>query len=123
MGDAGSDVPRSSDGENMSSIRVQRKSDDRLTAEGFELQEVSRRECLRVALLASGGAIAAPLAIAQEASVESAVRAMSPMTGSDLAAARIEPTSGLVGIIVAISKPLREIDLGEMEPATFYVAD
>jgi hypothetical protein len=48
---------------------------------------------------------------------------MSPMTGSDLAAARIEPTSGLVGIIVAISKPLREIDLGEIEPATYYVAD
>ena len=87
------------------------------------MQDVSRRECLRVALLASGGAIAAPLAIAQEGSVVSAVRAMSPMTGSDLPAARIEPTSGLVGIIVAISKPLREIDLGEMEPATFYVAD
>jgi hypothetical protein len=60
---------------------------------------------------------------AQEPSVVSAIRAMSPMTGSDLAAARIEPTSGLVGIIVAISKPLRKIDLGEMEPATFYVAD
>lgn len=107
----------------MSSIRVQRKSGDRLTAGGLQLQDVSRRECLRVALLASGSAIAAPLAIAQEASVVSAVRAMSPMTGSDLAAARIEPTSGLVGIIVVISKPLRETDLGEMEPATFYVAD
>ena len=36
---------------------------------------------------------------------------------------RSEPTSGLVGIIVAISKPLREFDLGEIEPATYYVAD
>ena len=86
------------------------------------MQDVTRREWL-CALLVSSGAIAAPLAMAQEPSVLSAVRAMSPITGSDLPAARIEPTSGLVSIIVAISKPLREIDLGETEPATFYVAD
>lgn len=48
---------------------------------------------------------------------------MTPMTGNELAEGRLEPTSALVGVIVAISKPLREIDLGETEPATFYVAD
>lgn len=87
------------------------------------MQDVSRREWIRVALLASGGALAVTVAGAQEASVVSAVRAMSPVTGSELPPDRIEPTSGLVGLIVTLSKPLRDIDLGEMEPATFYVAD
>jgi hypothetical protein len=87
------------------------------------MQDINRRNWLRLALLASGGAVVAPLAFAQEASVAAAVRAMSPMTGASLPETRVEPTSALVGVIVAISKPLREIDIGEMEPATFYVAD
>ncbi len=85
------------------------------------MQGVTRRE-LVITLLASGALAASPT-IAQESSFASAVRAMAPMTGADLPPARVEPTSTLVGIIVEISKPLREIDLGEMEPATSYVAD
>jgi hypothetical protein len=85
------------------------------------MQYVTRREMV-VTLLASGALVATPM-LAQEQSFASAIRAMSPMTGAELPAGRVEPTSGLVGIIVEISKPLREIDLGEMEPATSYVAD
>ena len=87
------------------------------------MQDITRRSWLRVAVMATGGMVVAPMALAQGDPVASAVRAMSPMTGSDLPANRVEPTSGLVGVIVALSKPLREIDLGDMEPATFYSAD
>ncbi len=85
------------------------------------MQPVTRREMV-MTLLASS-ALAATPTFAQGQAFASAIRAMSPITGADLPAARVEPTSGLVGIIVEISKPLREIDLGEMEPATSYVAD
>ncbi len=85
------------------------------------MQLITRRE-LVVGLVATG-AIAASPAMSEESSFASAVRAMSPMTGAELSPARVEPTSTLVGIIVDISKPLREIDLGEMEPATSYVAN
>lgn len=87
------------------------------------MQDITRRNWLRLAVMATGAVVVGPMALAQGDGVASAVRAMSPMTGSDLPANRVEPTSGLVGLIVTISKPLREIELGEMEPATFYSAE
>jgi hypothetical protein len=51
-----------------------------------------------------------------------AVRKMSVMTGAELPERWAAPTTSLVGVILQYSGSLREIDLGEMEPATFFVA-
>jgi hypothetical protein len=42
------------------------------------------------------------------------------MTGTALAESREAPVAILVGIILDYSKPLRLIDLGELEPATQF---
>jgi len=48
---------------------------------------------------------------------------MATLTGVDLSNPWLQPTAGLVGIIVADSKLLRALDLGSIEPATYFQAD
>jgi hypothetical protein len=50
------------------------------------------------------------------------IRAMSAVTGSEVAENWINPTASLLGIIISSSKGLREINLGELEPATDFLA-
>ena len=48
---------------------------------------------------------------------------MATVTGKDLRDPWLQPTAELVGIIVAYSQPLRALDLGSIEPATYFKAD
>jgi hypothetical protein len=48
---------------------------------------------------------------------------MSTVTGRELSDPWLQPTAGLVGTIVAYSQPLRALDLGSIEPATYFKAD
>ena len=47
---------------------------------------------------------------------------MTPVAGPPPPPAWNEPVAGLVAVIVDYSKPLRELDLGEIEPAVFFMA-
>ena len=59
---------------------------------------------------------------AQDPKLRDAMRQMVVMTGSELPERWLEPTTGLVGVILEYSKTLRALDLGEREPATFFQA-
>lgn len=65
----------------------------------------------------------APPLIAQEQPLEATIRSMSTVTGRELSDPWLQPTAGLVGTIVAYSQPLRALDLGSIEPATYFEAD
>jgi len=66
--------------------------------------------------------IANPRLLAEESSVASALRSMSVLTGGSLDERWVRPTADLVAAIVAVSGPLRALDLGEVEPATSFTA-
>lgn len=59
---------------------------------------------------------------AQDESFREALRRMSLMTGAQLPESREATVALLVSIILDYSKSLRALDLGEIEPATWYVA-
>jgi hypothetical protein len=48
---------------------------------------------------------------------------MATVTGVDLSDSWLQPTAELVGIIVSDSQSLRALDLGSIEPATYFKAD
>jgi len=48
---------------------------------------------------------------------------MSAITGTQLNNEWIEPTTTLVDIILEDSKSLRSLELGEIEPATYFTAE
>ena len=50
------------------------------------------------------------------------IRAMSAVTGTEVEENWINSTASLVGIIINSSKGMREIDLGELEPSTDFIA-
>lgn len=60
--------------------------------------------------------------LAQDPQLRDAIRQMVIMTGSELPERWEEPTTGLVEVILGYSKPLRALNLGEREPATFFQA-
>ena len=60
--------------------------------------------------------------LAQDPQLRNAIRQMVTVTGSELPERWLEPTTGLVGVILEYSKTLRALDLGEREPATFFQA-
>ena len=60
--------------------------------------------------------------LAQDPQLRDAIRKMVTLTGSELPERWAEPTTGLIGVILGYSKPLRALDLGEREPATFFQA-
>lgn len=83
----------------------------------------------RLWLQAAGGGGAASLVsislldlLAQDPRLLGAARAMSAMTGVELPEKWLEPAASLVGVILDYSKVLRKLDLGELEPATFFMA-
>ena len=65
----------------------------------------------------------APPLLAQESPLDATIRSMATVTGTDLSAPWLQPTAELVGTIVAYSQPLRALDLGSIEPATYFQAD
>ncbi len=64
----------------------------------------------------------APL-LALEQALRTTLRSMSAVTGTQLSNEWIEPTTTLVDIILEDSKPLRSLELGEIEPATYFTAE
>ena len=64
----------------------------------------------------------APPLLAQEQPLGATIRSMATVTGTDLSDPWLQPTAGLVGIILADSQPLRTLDLGAIEPATCFQA-
>ncbi len=81
----------------------------------------TRRLWLQGTAGAAGMLVFSPL-LAQQPELLEAVRKMSVMTGAELPERWAAPTASLVGVILQYSEGLREIDLGELEPATFFVA-
>lgn len=65
----------------------------------------------------------APPLLAQEQGLGATIHSMAAVTGSDLSAPWLEPTAQLVAVILADSQPLRALDLGSIEPATYFQAD
>lgn len=60
-------------------------------------------------------------ATAQDSSLADVIRAMSAMTGTELAENWVSPTASLVSVILDYSKAMRKLDLGELEPATNFL--
>jgi len=81
----------------------------------------TRRLWLQGTAGAAGMLVFSPL-LAQQPELLEAVRKMSVMTGAELPERWAAPTASLIGVILQYSESLREIDLGELEPATFFVA-
>jgi hypothetical protein len=65
----------------------------------------------------------APPLLAEEKPLEATIRSMAILTGTELSNPLLQQTAGLVGTIVAYSQPLRALDLGSIEPATYFKAD
>ena len=61
--------------------------------------------------------------LAQEPPLRTTLRSMSAVTGTQLSNEWVEPTAALVNIILEDSKPLRLLELGEIEPATYFTSE
>jgi len=84
---------------------------------------ITRRSLLQGAGgAASLSALLAASVLAQGPQLREAIRQMSLMTESALPERWLEPTTSLVGVILDYSASLRALELGEREPATFFVA-
>jgi hypothetical protein len=89
----------------------------------FLVHLLNRRTWLQRSVTGVAALLFAPLLLAQEKPLDATIRSMATVTGVDLNDPWLQPTAGLVGIIVADSKPLRALDLGSIEPATYFKAD
>ena len=65
----------------------------------------------------------APPLLTQEQSLGETIRSMASVTGTNLSNTWLQPTAELVGVILADSQTLRALDLGSIEPATYFQAD
>ena len=85
-------------------------------------ERLSRRQWLLLGAAAcAASAVSGQTVLAQQSPYLKAAGCMAPMTGTPLAAPWDAPVAELVGIIVDDSKALRELELGEIEPATRFV--
>lgn len=67
--------------------------------------------------------LVAPPLLTQEQSLGATIRSMASVTGTNLSNRWLQPTAELVGVILADSQTLRALDLGSIEPATYFQAD
>lgn len=65
----------------------------------------------------------APPLLAEEQPLDATIRSMTTVTGTNLGAPWLQPTTELVGIILSDSQSLRALDLGSIEPATYFQAN
>lgn len=89
----------------------------------FLVRLISRRTWLQRSGMGVATLLLTPPLLAQEQPLDAAIRSMAAVTGTELSDPWLQPTAGLVGIIVAYSQPLRALDLGLIEPATYFQAD
>lgn len=92
-------------------------------------QPITRRLWIQGVACAAAGATTVGLSMNEEVlgqgqapPLASAIRAMTAVTGARIEENWIAPTASLVGIILDYSKGLRELNLGEIEPATDFLA-
>jgi len=64
-----------------------------------------------------------PPLLGEEQPLDATIRSMASVTGTNLGNPWVQPTAQLVAVILADSQPLRALDLGSMEPATYFKAD
>ena len=84
---------------------------------------MSRRKWIQRSGVGTANLLFTPTLLAQEQPLEVTIRSMATLTGTELGNSWLQPTAGLVGTIVAYSQPLRALDLGSIEPATYFKAD
>jgi len=84
---------------------------------------LSRRTWVQRSGTGMAALLLAPSLLAEEQPLNATIRSMATVTGTELSDAWLQPTAGLVGIILADSQPLRALDLGSIEPATCFKAD
>jgi len=97
-----------------------------LTAVGQSGQPITRRLWLRSVACASAGISTVSLSssvktAAQAPPLSDVIRSMAALTGGPVEENWVGPTASLVGIILGYSRGLRELDLGEIEPATDFL--
>ncbi len=96
-------------------------------ADGKPSQQITRRLWLQGMACTAAGVSAASLlpdgeARAQAPPLADVIRSMSAVTGEVIEENWVGPTASLVRIILDYSKGLRALDLGEVEPATDFLA-
>jgi hypothetical protein len=89
-------------------------------------QEITRRLWIQsLACVAAGvstlGLLSDAEVLGQAPPLTPAIRAMTAVTGAPIEENWVGPTAFLVGIILDSSKGLRELNLGELEPATDFL--
>ena len=84
--------------------------------------QFSRRACLTSGAVALATFLASPTILGQDAKINALLQSMSKLTGVMLQPQFVDSTADLVGVIVDISSSIRSLDLGEIEPATTFVA-
>ncbi len=89
----------------------------------FLVRLISRRTWLQRSGMGVAALLLAPPLLAQERPLDATIRSMATLTGTELSDPWLQPTAALVGTIVAYSQPLRSLDLGSIEPATYFKAD
>ena len=67
--------------------------------------------------------LVAPPLLGEAQSLDATIRSMATVTGTDLSDPWLQPTAGLIAVILADSQSLRALDLGSIEPATYFRAD
>lgn len=83
----------------------------------------SRRTWIQRSGIGIAALLLAPPLRAEEQALEATIRSMAMVTGTVLSDSWLQPTAELVGIIVSDSQSLRALDLGSIEPATYFKAD
>jgi hypothetical protein len=84
---------------------------------------LSRRTWVQRSGVGIAALLLAPPLLAEEQPLDAAIRSMATVTGTNLSDPWLHPTAELVAVILADSQPLRALDLGSIEPATYFKAD
>jgi hypothetical protein len=83
---------------------------------------LDRRDFMKVGSLGLLARLANSDTVAQDSPMTTTLRSMSGITGVQASAPWLQPTADLVEVILGDSQPLRALDLGAIEPATYFQA-
>ena len=84
---------------------------------------LDRRDFMKVGSLGLLARLANSDTVAQDSPMTTTLRSMSGITGVQASAPWLQPTAGLVEVILADSQTLRAMDLGSIEHATYFQAE
>ena len=86
-------------------------------------RSLSRRTWVQCSGVGIASLLLAPPLLGAEQSLDATIRSMTRVTGASLSDPWLQPTAQLVEVILADSQSLRAMDLGSIEPATYFRAD